>query len=561
MRTRRFARGYAALCVAAVVAAGCAVREAEQRPPASPAQARVGGTLEVGVGAPGAFEPTFASSPSGLLISSTVCDTLVHIEPGTGEVKPGLAESWTVTDRGMTITFKLRPDLRFHGTSDTLTSQDVVFSLTRLADPEEGSYLAGLVESIVGWEEFRDTENPAATLIGVQAIDEHAVQVQLTTGDSDAIRLFAHPAAAPVSEDAVDANPLLSGRQPICVGPYELSEPAGQDATEIRLVRDPNYAGEALAYTGGGEGYADEIVFSIYDDDVAAYSAWKQGDVDVAWVPSAQVGKALRESPEDVVQGPAPYVEFVGVPATAVEGTVLAGFNQIAVRRALSLALDRTRIANNVYGEGRSPATGFVPPSAISDEPHGCAATVPAKADVQKAQDLLESSGVKLDGRRVPFYFNNELGNDRLVHELGAQWREALGLRIEPRPVPWDKLLDRSGQGTGVGGLFRVSWTSQALSVEDYLRPLVSDDVEGPNLARFSSPAAERAIFELDNADSGDRLLTLNKLEEIVCSEVPAIPVVFGRSSWAVGASKVGFARDRVIGMNGLLLLRELYIR
>jgi len=306
MRTRRFARGYAALCVAAVVAAGCAVREAEQRPPASPAQARVGGTLEVGVGAPGAFEPTFASSPSGLLISSTVCDTLVHIEPGTGEVKPGLAESWTVTDRGMTITFKLRPDLRFHGTSDTLTSQDVVFSLTRLADPEEGSYLAGLVESIVGWEEFRDTENPAATLIGVQAIDEHAVQVQLTTGDSDAIRLFAHPAAAPVSEDAVDANPLLSGRQPICVGPYELSEPAGQDATEIRLVRDPNYAGEALAYTGGGEGYADEIVFSIYDDDVAAYSAWKQGDVDVAWVPSAQVGKALRESPEDVVQGPAP---------------------------------------------------------------------------------------------------------------------------------------------------------------------------------------------------------------------------------------------------------------
>lgn len=561
MRRRRVRSVVCVLAASVVAACSAATAEREAAPPV-PAEAARGGVLTVGITDPGAIEPTFVSSPSGLLVNSMICDTLVHLDPATGEVKPGLAESWSTISGGGGITFKLRKGLRFHGSSETLTAQDVAFSLTRLADPKEASYMSRLMKSVAGYDLLRSDEDRSERLAGVRVVAKHALQVLLTAGDADAVRLFAHPATAPVSRTAVEANPVLSRSRPPCVGPYQVAAPgSGGGATELRLHRDRSYVADAVAFTGGGGGYPDEVVFRSYPTPADAVAAWRAGDVDVAALPHG-VGSGAEARPENVVRGPTPHVELVAVPTRTVEGTVLDGFDRPEVRRALSLALDRERLAQAVYGDGRPPATGFVPAAVVAKDAYRCAASVPASADVPRAERLLADARVSLGGRIVPFYFNDEFGHARLVAELAAQWKAALGLEIEPRPMTWDQLLDKATGAAAVDGLFRISWAPDVLSAQSYLVPFGQEppDPAGPNLTRYSTPRLGRLLYRLSQASGDDRGLRLRDLNDFLCDELPAIPVAFGRSAWLVSES-VGTARPNVVDPWGRIALRELYVK
>ena len=558
--TGRF-RSLAFVAAVAVVTAACSgtTDEREAAPPV-PAGAVRGGVLTIGIADPGAIEPTFASSPSGLLVSALLCDTLVNLDPVTGEAKPGLAESWTVN--GGTITFKLRRGLRFHGSSRVFTSQDVVYSLTRLADPREASYMSRLMKNVAGYELLRAEDKLSTRLQGVRAVGKYGLQIGLTTADADGIRLFAHPATAPLSRVAVEANPVLARSRPPCVGPYDVATPAPAGSTELRLQRDPSYTPGAVAFSGGGAGYADEVVFRSYPTAGDAVVAWRQGQVDVAAMPHGSAPEVLKVNPANVVHGPTPHVEMVAIPTRAVEGTSLEGLDQPEVRQALSFALDRQRLAEVAYGDGRPPATGFVPAAAVADGDYECGSTVPASADVDRARRMLDAARVSLQGRKVPFYFNDEFGHARLVSEIAAQWKAALGLELEPRPMTWDQLLDKATGAAAVDGLFRLSWAPGLLSAESYLLPFGDEppDPAGPNLTRYSRPLLGRLLYRVHEASGDDRRLRVHELNEYLCRELPAIPVAFGRSHWLL-ADSVASARPQVVDPTGRIALRELYVK
>jgi oligopeptide transport system substrate-binding protein len=561
--TARWRRAVICLATAAALTSACSQAAADRQtaPPVPPGAGR-GGTLTVGITDPGAIEPTFASSSSGLLVSSTICDTLVHLDPVTGKVKPGLAESWTLTSGGGGITFKLRRGMRFHGSGQVLTAQDVSYSLTRLADPKEASYLSGLMSWVAGYELLRSEERPSTRLAGVTVVEKYGLQVSLTAADPDAIRLFAHPATAPVSRKAVEANPVLARAKPPCVGPYEVKQPGRAGSHEIHLQRDARYLPGAVAFSGGGGGYADEVVFRSYPKAADALDAWRRKEVDVAAVPPELAHDTMAATPASVLHGPTPHVELLEVPTRAVEGTALDGFDQPEVRRALSLALDRTRIAEVVYGDGRPPADGFVPASVVGGGGYSCGSTVPPTADVAGARRALAEAHVSLDGRKVPFYFNDEFGHSRLVGELAAQWKSALGLEIEPRPMKWDELLDKATGAAAVDGLFRLSWASALLSAESYLVPFGADppDPSGPNLTRYSTPLLGRMLYRIDHANGDDRRLRVAELNGFLCTELPAIPLAVGQSHWVVG-ERVATARAQVVDATGRIALRELYVK
>lgn len=560
MRRNLGARWATVWIAVALLATGCSFAEKEQPPPPAAPGATPGGTLTVGITPPGPIEPTVAASEPGLLIASTLCDTLVHLDPATGKLEPGIAKSWLVTDNG-SITFKLREDLRFHQSGETLTAADVVYSLERLANPAEGSYLADVIEPIAGWEQFRsdeDDEDHATRLVGAQAIDEYALQVQLITTDQDAVRMFAHPATAPINSAAVEVNPVAFARQPSCVGPYQLAEPTKDDVTTIRLERDPHYDAGDVAYTGGGSGYADNISFRTYPSDAAAGTAWRQGKVDIVNVPTSEAISLLksRTTATKLIHGPSPAVELIGLPSGAPGA--LAGLGEAAVRQALSLGLDRTRLAKVVYGSTRIPATGFVPPR-VTGVARTCEKTVPAKPDLDTANRLLSDAGVTLAGKTLPIYYNDEYTNARLVGEVASQWGDAFGLKAEPEAVSWEELLDKT-LGSGIDGAFRVSWAPDVLAQGNYLVPLVSDTEDGPNLGRFAAPVIDNTLTNLAFAEGGDRSIYVDKLSSQVCDELPAIPLLFGRTHWLIRTENIDPARDDVIDPSGRLLLRELYV-
>ena len=597
-----------AVCLAL---SGCAQGPTGPRLPA-PADAKPGGTLVVGIGPPGSVDPANAFEPNGTLIAATMCDPLIGVDPETGELVPALAERWQVVENGHRIMITLRRGLEFSDGSP-LTSEDVVDSLSRAASAAYAGDAAQLLEPIAGFAAIRGQdpeadEDARESFAGVQALTEQTVQISLVVPSADFLTVLTHPVASPVSSEALAADPEGFEQQPVCAGPYRLAKPFAEGASTVHLTRVPGYRGTNDSYTGGGRSYADEIVFRVLPELAAGDSPDDDGksvpDPQVAAPPSKlagvdvlSVGGALRNVvPKRPVftltSAPGPGIEYVGLPPTAAtaenSGAPQAGTaaevptpapgepaagdgalsesrdpSEDALRTALSLALDRTRIARRVYGQARLPATGFVPPT-LGDPPDGCAAAMPATGDVAGARRLLREAGVALRGQELRFTYNDDFANAAVVREVARQWAAAFDVTVTLEPLTFDEYLALAAGTEGFSGPFRFSWSVPYPSVDQYLFPLFSTSGIGQtNFSGYSDPVFDEVISEQARqaTDPEDRTLLYAQLEERLCAALPLIPLLVEQRTWAYRSDRVTSTRDVVAaGARAEPLLRELYL-
>lgn len=567
---------------------GCALPEEKLPPAPEAAPVARGGTLTVGITAPAGVDPLSFHEPSGMLVGSVLCDTLVTLDPATGVVKPGLAKQWSVTDDGARIIVQLRKGASFHD-GRPVRSADVVEALRRLANPENASQAADLMDGVHGLAQFRSEVEeglPSPSLVGVRVIEPYSFEIFLSPKNPDFIRALAHPAMAPVSKAPYDADEESARAHPQCAGPYRLEAPYRPGAGEIVLKRFDRYPARNTSFTQGGAGNVDEIRFRVYPNEQAVVPAWERGEVDVAGVPATRSLDVRQRHGDRVVVGDSPAAEFIAVPHG--EGS---SFADARVRRALSLALDRNAVVATAYGDAHRPATGFIPPSlttplvvrtdktSVKPIEYGCADAAPVTGNREEARRLLaevRAAGGEAVERLVStplkLYFNDESTHRRTAEAVAAQWREALGLDVQPTPLSWDEFHRREGgapasagldatgaagtAGAAIGfdGPFRTSYTPRYSSVQAFLRPLFHSAADPRvNLARYSSGAFDIAL-DTDTRpvlDAQERLLQYQKLERLLCSDMPIVPVAFGRRTFRVG-SRVVPARK-----SGDLLTRE----
>jgi ABC-type transport system substrate-binding protein len=598
----RFRSPWVALALAplSVVLSSCKLipTEAAAVPPPAKAGARAGGQLVVGVTPPGGIDPVDAYEPVGKLISSTMCDTVVTLDPDTGQVREGLARSLVFSPDGTTLTFKMRRGLRFNdGTA--LKPADVDFSWRLLRAKSTGSYLRDLVEpfaagvagsvggkeqgsSVLADEGVADkTSNPIA-----RALNEADFQMSSTKGNGGAVRVLAEPAMAPISRIAYRRDPVAFSRNPVCVGPYKLAKPYLPGDSSITLVRNPGYYDANVGYTGGGRGYLDTIVFKIYKTADLAYAGYAKGEVDLVAVPPAKAADAARFG-NDRVAGSQTTVEFLGVP------TGLDPYNSTDLRRALSLALDRSELAA-VLGAADHPATGFLP-SALGIRPgdnavrtgavkakrsagaqfHGCDGSTPAHADVAAAQQALQkakSAPGLSDALAKPLvmYVNSDGNYVALARAAAAQWKANLGLSVTVTPLRWADYLQKASQGPGFDGLFHMAWATDATApvnmfndAQAFLAPLF-ESTGSSNWSHWSS-----ADFDFNfskeaarKSDVQERGSLFRELEQTLCKELPMLPVAFSGPQYLVRTSKFATARESFLGVSNVMPeLREIYQR
>lgn len=547
-------RAVVAGLLAGVVASGCTVPGTSPPAPAASVDAAIapGGTITVAITAPGSLDPVSATSPSAQLVSSLLCETLLTIDPVDGSLRPGLVESWAVSDGGSSIQLKLNRKAMFHDGA-AVDSRAVVNSIRRMVSPETASPMAELLAQLGGYEEYRrsveDGDETVTLLRGARVIEPWSLEIILSKKDPDFVRTLAHRATAPVRASAAAADPIAFARSPVCAGPYELEEPVAPDAAEIRLRRRAAYSNKAAGYTRGGAGWAERIVFKVVPDEGAAYAAWTRGEVDIAGVPSDKLPEARARYGDAVVSARSGQVEYIGLPYGAQ-----SAFNGDEIRQALAAAIDRRRIATEVYGGSRAPATGFIPPIAgKAHRPDACRFVAP-------------SSPPDLPEQPVRFYFNDEFNHRRLAQAVADQWKEALGLTVELVPMNWDEYLQRATLAAGFDGAFRVSWTPKTNAAVDYIRPLFHSSFTGStNWQGFADSEVDEAL-DLDVAkatDEGDRILLLQKIEDDLCRRLPLIPIVFSESHVVVQKERLMSARrdGSILGADGMVMLRELALR
>ena len=540
----------APVLAATLLAAGCTSTPDVALRKGDPA-AKTGGVLRVATTTPGSVDPGNVYEPVSELIVRTLCTPLLTTDPETSEVRPGVVESYLVSDGGASIALRLRDDAVFSD-GTPVTAEDVAFTLSRIASADYASTSAERLAPVDGYAEIHGDESTnedleRRRLRGVGVRDDENVQIQLLEPLSDFVRVLTDPLLSPVSKKAAERDPEAFGRNPVCVGPYQLEKPYAPGDDALRLVRSRAFTAVDSVLTRGGRGYADTIEFRFYDDAAAAAGAVAKGEADVA--------PARPDDVSGVQSGPGPLLEYLGLPTTS------AGFEDPRVRQAVSLAIDREELVRRVFPRTRVAADGFLPATSEADD--DCDAA-PARADLAAAKQLLGQAGADLSTVRVPLYFNDELRNRELVADVARQLRAGIGLTAVPTPLTFPAFLTKAASPQGFDGLFRFSWSVPHSAVDGYLHPLFSTDRIGrDNLSRFSDPEVDRTLDRIarEAEDDADRTLGYAQVTDLLCERMPMVPLTTTLSRWLV-ADEVGSAIGRYVdGSTGRLQVRELYLR
>jgi ABC-type transport system substrate-binding protein len=566
-----------ALLAAAVAVSGCGLvpgAHLAAAPKAVPA-AHTGGVLRVAISRPGAVDPGNAAEPSSRLIASTMCDTLLTIDPKTNELRPGIVQSWLVTEQynATDIVLKIRHGLKFSD-GTTVDAKSIASSLSRIALEDYASPMSYRLSEVAGFNSAAG-RNPKAGdwsrhhLGGVQITDPYGLEIYLSDTERDAsfIRVLADPALAPISPRQVADYPRAE-HHPVCSGPYKLASDWRATDNSIRLVRTPGYTGVSPGLSRYGAGYADEIDFQVYPTAKARLAAYERGEVDLTGLP-LDLRAAAQRLGSDFVEGNDDYVQYIGASVRSD-----SPFASAATRTAISLALDRTALVRDVYSGGRLPATGLLPPALGKQfQRNACGAMSPVSPDVAAAHRLLDSAHVSLSGKRVNFYFPRGHGNDALAHAVAAQLAAAFALVVTPVPMSDTAFVQQGVSGTGFDGLYAEGWSSsQAVnynSADAYLSSLTLPS-GGGNFNGFVDPAWSRYYDEKARAvyastsstdDEAERRLAFQKAERIVCPLMAVIPIAFGRVHYLVRSAKLAAATGVVLDVRGTPLLRELFVR
>ena len=461
------------------------------------------------------IDPLFASGPEAAVVVDALFDGLTSWDAQTSAVLPAVASSWDASANVTVWTFHLRADAKFsNGTP--VTAQDFKFAWERLltgANRDWGSYMLSNVKGTAAL-----AAGKAKHLSGVVAQNRTTLVVKLTAPYADFPSTVANPSLAPVPSSLLST--AKKSRQfrsaPVGNGPFLLAEPWNRKDT-VRLAADPGYNGTKPHIAG--------ITFTVIEDPAAAYAQFQAGTLDVANFPSdslAEVEAACGTSADGFTASPGHQVVPGPIAGAmwSVFNTKKAPLNDVRVRRAISLALDRTRLAATqpIPGIFLTPATGVLSPGMPGYAP---GQWLYAQLDLAQAAALLAEAGFP-GGAGLPeitFLTTNKAGKSEYATDLAA-----IGVKVTFTQVSQAQFLTRWDSGDYMMMQDGWNWYPTAADVlyNGFYGPL-----DG-SLSLYDDPAVNaslrRACATLDDAA---RLAALQSIDATIAAAVPVTPIAY----------------------------------
>lgn len=434
-------------------------------------------------GSPEGFDPALYTSGTTFDASShPIYNRLVEFKVGTTEVIPGLAESWSVSEDGMTLTFNLRRGVQFHS-NDMFTptrdfnADDVIFSFDRQGNAENP------YNGVSGgtWEYFGGMD--MGSLIGsIEKVDDYTVVFNLTRPEAPIVANMAMDFASIVSKEYADAmmeagTPEMLNQAPVGTGPFAFQ--AYQKDAVIRYLRNDNYWGEPAR--------VESLIFAITPDASVRYQKIQAGECHVMAYPNPADISAMQDDPGTVVM----EQEGLNVGYLAYN-TTQAPFDNANVRRALNMAIDKQAIIDVVFQGSGQIAKNPIPPTMWSYND----AVVDDAYDPAAARAMLEAEGVtdlsmKIWAMPVQRPYNP---NARRMAELMQADFAEVGVDVEIVSYEWGEYLSRSRELNRDGAVL-LGWTGDNGDPDNFLAVLLGcEGVEASNRAQWCHQPFEDLI-------------------------------------------------------------------
>lgn len=472
---------------------------------------------------PETLDPALNSAVDGGNMILHTFECLLTVDQD-GKLAPGQAESWDVSDDGLTWTFHLRDGLKWSDGSD-LTANDFVYSWQRVCDPNVAAPYAETVLSMV--EGYEDAIAGDITKLNVVATDDSTLEVHLSSPCPYFGSLAAFATLSPVQQATVEANGdawAVDASTYISNGSFYISE--WVPGSYIMCTKNPYYWNADAVKL-------DAIKFNLIEDANASYSAYQTGEVlFIKDVPTEEI-PSLEGNPEFHVD------PIIGTYYLSLN-TQKAPFDDVNVRKALSLAIDREYVANTLMQGTYSPASNFMGPgwidtdgSQFMDNANGGQPyidTTNHEANVEEAKKLLAEAGYP-DGEGFPTitYSTNDAGYHKVVAEyLQQAWAE-LGITLDVDIVEWASFTPMRRNGDYEAS--RNGWVGDYSDPSNMLDLLYSTN--GNNDGKFNNAEYDAAMdISRTTLDDKERSEALHEAEDILMDQAACIPVAYYNDFW-----------------------------
>ena len=472
--------------------------------------------LNVNVGPePATIDPAKNSAVDGATLINHAFEGLMKLDKDN-KIVEGQAAKYEVNKDETVYTFTLREGIKWSD-GEQVKAEDFVYAWQRLVDPKTGADYNYMIDMVKNANEIMAGKKKPKEL-GIKALDEKTVEVTLTTPTPYFLEVCAFPATFPVRKDIVEANADTWSTDPktyIGNGPYVLK--SWEHQSKMTYVKNENYYD--LKKLG-----PDTINFVLMEDKNTMLSAYKNNEILFADdLPSEEID-AMKDKGLVIEKQLGTYFLSINVKKE--------GLDNVKVREALSLALDRDYIVEKVAKGGQIPADSFVA-TGLTDadgktEFHENAKkwydAKDYKGNVEKAKKLLKEAGYE-NGKGLP---SIELmcnpGHEPIMEAVQNMWKENLGLNVTISSQDWNVFLETRKEGDFQ--VARDGWLG------DYNDPISFIDMwitgGGNNNAQWSNKEYDKIVSEIKSTtDAKERYAKMHEAEDLLAKDMPIIPIYY----------------------------------
>ncbi|MBK4215577.1 peptide ABC transporter substrate-binding protein [Paracoccus caeni] len=429
-------------------------------------------------------------------------------EDATGAMIPGVAESYEMSDDGMTYTFKLRDSNWSNG--DPVTANDFVYAWRRAVDPATASEYAWFMElmNIVSASEIVKGEAAPDTL-GVTAVDDHTLEVKLTKPTPYFLKTLSHATTYPTPQKVIEAegDAWTQPGKMVSNGAYKLeSHDLGVEGV---AVRNENY-------WNNDETIIDTVRFVTVNDQNIGLTRYLAGEIDwMNTLPAGRFPQLLEEYPDEAVSAPwsCSYAYLFNLSDKGPEA-----LKDLRVRQALAYGIDRDIIVDRVLQGGQRPAYYWTHWATEGYEAPEIEMSEWTQAErIEKAKALLEEAGYGPDNPlSLSIQYNTSEDHRKLAIAVQQFWK-AIGVNATLNNYEWKVHIDRlNNQDFEVA---RYAWCAdynEASSFLDYFR------TGGYNQGKWSNAEYDQLLADAATAENPNDLY--KQAEAILIQDMALAP-------------------------------------
>ncbi len=463
---------------------------------------------------PHSLDPHIAEGVPSSHIHRDLYQGLISETP-SGELMPGVASSWDISDDGKEYIFHIRPTAKWSN-GDPVTADDFVFSWRRVVDPITASNYSQMLAPIVNAGKIISGDLPI-TELGVNALNEKTLRVKLHSPTPFFLGLLAHATAYPIHPGSFKKHGGKHTRPGNLVsnGAYMLDE--WEIQSHVKLVRNKQYWDNENTII-------DSVYFYPTEDLNGEVLRYRAGELDFTYqLPVSQIDRLKETLPDELHIVPYLGIYYYGLNLTQPPFKD----SPVELRQALSMAIDREILTDKVLKDGSLPAYGWVPPGTLNYEskeyPWGKLSQEDRRA---KAKELYKKAGYsEKNPFRVEIRYNTHQNHKKVALAIAAMWKKNLGVLTTIINQEWKVYLDVRQQQR-VTQAFRAGWIGDYNDAFSFIEMGLS--YNEMNNTGYGDPKFDRLVSQSIQAKTPEeRTSFLQQAETLMLNDFPYIPIYY----------------------------------